>query len=112
MEQEKPKHVNALDAMVQDRQLQMMKTAVPYINPSSQGTFAFFIKFMELRRTMSVFGGGSNSLQMCSAPETAEPLAIQLLSTMLDFSTEQERENIDTLLNYVQMFSAGGGLFT
>lgn len=111
MEQEKPKHVNALDAMVQDRQLQMMKTAVPYINPSSQGTFAFFIKFMELRRTMSVFGG-SNSLQMCSAPETAEPLAIQLLSTMLDFSTEQERENIDTLLNYVQMFSAGGGLFT
>lgn len=112
MEQEKTKHVNALDALVQDRQLQMMKTAVPYINPSSRGSFAFFIKFIELQRTMSAFNSANNSMQMCSAPEASEPLAMQLLSTLLEFSTEQERENLDMMLNYVQMFSGNGELFT
>ena len=105
MEQETKKHITELDALVQDRQLQMMKTAVPYINPSSQGTLAFLIKFLELRRTVALFGQTDASLQMCALPEAAEPLAIKLLDTFLSFSTEEERETIDLLMGYIQMFS-------
>lgn len=110
MEQETKKHATELDSLVQDRQLQMIKTVIPYINPSSQGTFAFLIKFMELKRTMDLFGGANASLQMCSAPEAAEPLSVKLLATLLDFSTEEERETIDMLMNYAQMFSGNGNL--
>lgn len=110
MEQETKKHTTDLDSLVQDRQLQMMKTAIPYINPSTQGTFAFLIKFMELKRTMNLFSGANASLQMCSAPEAAEPLSVKLLATLLDFSTEEERETLDMLMNYVQMFSGNGTL--
>ena len=40
MEQDTRKHATELDSLVQDRQLQMIKTVIPYINPSSQGPFS------------------------------------------------------------------------
>ena len=112
MEQETQKNVTTLDSLVQDRQLQMMKAALPYIGNSSQKPIAFLIKFMELERTISLFNNPQTSIQMCSLPESDEPRSLQLLGALREFFTEGERETIDMLLNYMQMFSAYETLFT
>ena len=112
MEQENSKNITTLDSLIEDRQLQMMKAAIPYINNSSQKTMAFLIKYMELERTVAIFTGSENSLQMCSAPQDETAPKLQLLTAIREYCTEQEKETIDTFFNYMQMFSAYETLFT
>lgn len=112
MEQETQNNVISLDSLIQDRQLQMLKAAVPYINNPNQKTMAFLIKFMELQRTVTLFNNASPSLQMCAVPENEEPLPLQMLNALREFCTEKEQETLDMLMNYVQMFSAYETLFT
>ncbi len=112
MEQETQNNVISLDSLVQDRQLQMLKAAVPYINNSNQKTMAFLIKFMELQRTMTLFNSAGPSLQMCAVQEDEEPLPLQMLNALREFCTEKEKETLDMLMSYVQMFSAYETLFT
>lgn len=111
MDQEIPFKTTVLDTLVQDRQLQMLKTALPYMNNSSQKSIAFLIKYMELQRTVSLFNSPQASLQICSVPESEEPRPLQMLEALRDFFTEKEQETIDTLINYMQMFSACETLF-
>lgn len=110
MEQERqPTHL--IDDLVCDRQLLMLKAAIPYVNGSSQKSIALMEKFMELRRTISLFDNPEASMQICSLPETEEPLRFQMLEAIRDYCTPQERETIDMLQNYMQMFSAYETLF-
>jgi hypothetical protein len=103
MENEKQNNLTMFDELIQDRQLQMLKAAVPYIS-GNQKSMAFMIKFMELQRTISLFDTNS-TMQMCSVPESEEPRPLQMLCAMKDFCTETEQENINMLINFVQMFS-------
>ena len=112
MEQESKKNIATLDSLIEDRQLQMMKAAIPYMNGPSQKNMAFMIKFMELERTVSVFNSSPSSIQMCSVSEDETASPLQLLSALREFCTEREKETIDMLLNYLQMFSAYETLFT
>lgn len=111
MEQETQPSIIGLDSLIQDRHLQMMKAALPYFNNSSQKPIAFLIKFLELERTISIFNSPENTIQMCSVPQEETPLPLQLLGVIREFCTERERENIDMLLNYMQMFSAYETMF-
>ena len=113
MESERQEHPNNLiDDLVCDRQLLMLKAAIPYISGASQKTIDFLAKFMELRRTISLFNNPETSMQICSLPETEEPLPLQMLEAIRSYCTPQEQETIDMLQNYVQMFSAYETLFT
>ncbi|MCI8280580.1 MAG: hypothetical protein HFI76_02505 [Lachnospiraceae bacterium] len=112
MEQENQTNATTFDSLVQDRQLQMLKAAIPYINNANQKTMAFLIKFMELQRTVSIFNNPGASMQICSVSEDEEPLPLQMLNALREFCTEREQETIDMLTNYVQMFSAYETLFT
>ena len=111
MEQEILSKSTILDNLVQDRQLQMLKTALPYINASAQKNIAFLIKYMELQRTVSLFNSPQTSLQVCSVPESEEPYPLQMLEALRGFFPEKEQEYIDTLISYIQMFSACETLF-
>lgn len=108
--QEQPKSL--IDDLICDRQLLMLKAAIPYISGSSQKTIAFLEKFMELSRTISLFNNPETSMQICSLPEAEEPLPLQMLEAIRSYCTPQEQETIDMLQNYVQMFSAYETLFT
>lgn len=112
MESENDRPLTTIDDLIQDRQLQMMKAAIPYINSSRQKTMALMVKLMELQRTMSIFDSPQATLQICSVPENEEPRPLQLLSVLREFCTEKEQETIDMLVNYMQMFSAYETLFT
>ena len=97
---------------MQDRQLQMLKAAIPYMGGNSQGTVAFLIKFMELKRTMELFQTPLSMVSICSVNETDEPKISQLLTSIRPYCTRNEQENIDIICNYMQMFSSYETLFT
>ena len=41
--------------LIQDRHLEMIKAAIPYLDNSRQKNMAMLVKFMEFQRTMALF---------------------------------------------------------
>ena len=55
MKEKSTPQMTTLDQMVNDDSLQMMKAAIPYVSPNGRKTLSLLTKFMELRKTMSMF---------------------------------------------------------
>lgn len=101
-----------LDALIQDKHLQMIKSALPYLNPSRQKDMAMLVKFMELQRTMALFQNPSNNLRMCSEDSSEEERPVQMLNAIREYCSDYEKETVDNLINFVQMFSTYETLFS
>ena len=50
-----PNSFTPFDNMTQTRELQMLKTAIPYMKGDQKKQFAILIKYMELQNTIQVF---------------------------------------------------------
>ncbi|MFG6383911.1 MAG: hypothetical protein K1V96_06620 [Lachnospiraceae bacterium] len=102
--------MESIDTLIQDRHLEMMKAAIPYLNTSRQKNMAMLVKFMELQRTMALFQNSGNDLRMCSEEEREDP--VQMLNAIREYCTDREKEMIDNIISFVQMFSTYETLFT
>lgn len=102
--------MKAIDTLIQDRHLEMVKAAIPYLDNSRQKNMAMLVKFMELQRTMALFQNPENDLKMCSEEEKEDP--VQMLTAIREYCTDKEKEMIDNIINFVQMFSTYGTLFS
>lgn len=101
-----------LDTLIQDKHLQMIKSALPYLDPSRQKDMAMMVKFMELQRTMALFQDPGNNLRMCSVDSSDEERPFHMLNAIREHCSDHEKETIDNLINFVQMFSAYETLFS
>jgi hypothetical protein len=111
MDNDSIRNNTTFDDLIQDREVQMIKAAIPYIGNNSQKGMAIMVKFMELQKTMEMFENNMEAMEICSIEETDEPRHIQMLQSIRPFCTEQEQTTIDMLINYEQMFSAYGTIF-
>ncbi len=84
--------MESIDTLIQDRHLEMMKAAIPYLNTSRQKNMAMLVKFMELQRTMALFQNSGNDLRMCSEEEREDP--VQMLNAIREYCTDREKEII------------------
>lgn len=106
MEQEQCEYTpTTFDIETQSRNIQILKTIIPYIEGSRQKTFAIMVKFLELRNVASLFNEEPVSLSMCSTDDPAEK-RMQLLNDIKKFCTPAEQDSIDTMLTAFQMFSS------
>ena len=102
--------LTTFDAMTQSRQIQMMKTVVPYLKNTQKKQFAVMIRYMELFNTMSVFSKEEQVLSMCSLPEE-ENNPQSLLNSLRPFCTPKELETIDMLTNMFSMLETYETIF-
>lgn len=98
------------DSHLQNRTLQILKTAIPYIPYPSQRTVATFVKMMELARANSLFDHKEPSLQMCEGMNTSARI-LQLLDAIRPLCVESEQANIDMISNVLSMADLYGGMF-
>lgn len=103
--------MESIDTLIQDRHLEMMKAAIPYLAASRQRNMAMMVKFMELQRTMALFQNPENNLRMCSEDEGEQDAPIQMLTAIREYCTDREKDMVDNIINFVQMFSTYGTLF-
>ena len=64
-----PNSFTPFDNMTQTRELQMLKTAIPYMKGDQKKQFAVLIKYMELQNTIQVFNQEDKVMSMCSVSE-------------------------------------------
>ena len=98
------------DSHLQNRTLQILKTAIPYIPYPRQRTVATFVKMMELARANSLFDHKEPSLQMCEGMNTSARI-LQLLDVIRPLCMENEQSNIDMISNVLSMADLYGGMF-
>ncbi len=98
------------DAMTQSRQLQMLKTMVPYMKTGQQKHLAVLIKYMELQNTIQVFSKEENMISMCSIPENENHM-LAMLDDLKKFCTDKERETLDSIANIWSMLETYGTMF-
>lgn len=93
--------VTLLDLLVTDDNLQMMKAALPYVDPQGQRFLSVYAKIVELQKTMSLFQD-TGELTAMSAPENnVEPL--DMLKDLKQYADPAAQENIDNLINVMSM---------
>ena len=97
------------DSHLQDRTLQLLKTAIPYIPYPRQRAVATLVKMMELSRANSLFEHKEPSLQMCEGMNTSARI-LQMLDAIRPLCTETDQSNIDLISNVLSMADLYGGM--
>ena len=98
------------DTMTQTREIQMLKTVIPYMKSSQKKQFAILIKYMELQNTRHIFSQEEQVLSMCFLPEEENKLK-SLLNSLRPFCTPKELETIDMLTNMFSMLETYETIF-
>lgn len=96
MEQEH--YITEYDGLIQTRELQMLKSLLPFASTSSQMPLALIIQSMEFRNTLQLFQNNANVLSSCSVHNEPDKRNA-MLQTLRRFCTAKEKETIDNILN-------------
>lgn len=99
------------DTLTQTREIQMLKTVLPYIKNSQKTQFAILIKYMELQNTLRIFSHGEQALSACSLPDE-EKNPLSLLNSLRPFCTARELETVDMLSNMLSMLETYETIFS
>lgn len=95
-----------LDSMVDSKELQILKTIVPYLHESQQKNFAMAIRFIEFIKTTELFEKENTQfnqeLQACSG-ESDYDRTTNMFQAVKSLCTKREQEQIDMILNILEM---------
>lgn len=100
MEQEL--YLTEYDEHVQTRELQMLKSMLPFVNTKSQMSLAMLIQYIAFRNTMKMFQNNTDVLSAASFTNESDRRNA-MLQTMRRFCTPKERETIDNILNIINV---------
>ncbi len=94
--------VTPFDEITQTKEIQILKTMVPYLNPPQQKQIALLIQYLALKHTYTVFSKETPSILSCSIQEPNDRRT-EMLSELKKFCNNKEQETIDTILNILYM---------
>ena len=100
MEQESYK--TEYDEHIQTRELQMLKSMLPFVNNKNQMTLAMLIQYIEFQNTLKMFQTNTDVLSAASFTNESDRRNA-MLQTMRRFCTPKERETIDNILNIINV---------
>ena len=98
------------DNMTQTREIQMLKTVLPYMKEEQKKQFPILIKYMELQNTIQVFSQEEKVLSMCSVDDNENNM-LSMLNDLRKFCTEKEQETLDMLTNMFSMMETYETIF-
>lgn len=88
---------SALDQVIHNENMQIMKAAIPYLEHNTQKSLAIIIKFMELKKTFELYKDDSftniQELNMMSRPRE------DMLQTIRSVCSDQNKNLVDILIN-------------
>jgi len=88
------------DGLVQTRELQMMKSLLPFLGIKQQKPIAILIQSLQFRNAIRMFQNDENALAACSININSEAEKRNaMIQTLRNFCSPKEKETIDTILN-------------
>lgn len=96
MEQEQ--YLTEYDELVQTKELQILKSMLPFANIRTQMPLALLIQTLEFRNTVKIFQNDMHALSACSVNNESDRRTA-MIQTLRKFCSPKERETIDNILN-------------
>ena len=84
------------DDVIQTRNVQILKSVVPFLDVRSQRPAAMLIQYLELRNAYNAFSKPDHSLAACSVGESTDRRSA-ILGAIRQYCTPKEQEMIDTM---------------
>ncbi len=92
------------DSRLQSKEIQILKTALPFLAPSAQKSISMMISYFQMQKTIEFFDNPENSMQICAA-ETGYDNSIEMLQAIREISSPQEQTQLDSVLNVLQLIA-------
>ncbi|MDD6156520.1 MAG: hypothetical protein PUB52_05855 [Lachnospiraceae bacterium] len=98
------------DRKMQTKELQMIKTMLPFVEDSKKQQLHMLIMFLELQQFTRELSNSQNSL---SAQEHRSPgeIRMDMCEALKPYCNERERETIDNLLNLFSVMESYDAMF-
>jgi len=106
MKEEEGVRLTEFDYQTADPGLQMMKAAIPYMQPPQQRILSLMVRMQELRRTMDMFNGkeiAAMGLRPSGSPVSSPA---ELLQAIKPYAGPRERDMIEMFENIQIMMQA------
>lgn len=95
---------NILEQMITTHQMQLLKTALPYVNIEEQKFLSVYIKFKEFTNTFLLFQNSEQTSQLKIQSTQANPKNMtSLLADLKKACTKEEAQVIDLMQNFIQV---------
>lgn len=104
------KESNLYDERIQCSEITMLKTALPYFQPTLQKNLSFFIAALQFKKTMEYFNNPNNTMKLVAMEQHANSQT-DLLLALRNVCPKEEQEQLDQILNMLQIISAYDILF-
>ncbi|RDU22999.1 hypothetical protein [Anaerosacchariphilus polymeriproducens] len=107
MSDETNSNMTTFDSVIQTKQLQIIKAAIPYIQTTEQKFLSIYVKYLELNQTINLFNKKEDALKMCSVDSESDSpneKPIRMLNDIRNYCSDTEKETIDMILNFFNAF--------
>ncbi len=95
---------NILEQMITTHQMQLLKTALPYVNIEEQKFLSVYIKFKEFTNTFLLFQDSEQTSQLkIQATQANSKNMNSLLADLKKVCTKEETQVIDLMQNFMQI---------
>lgn len=103
MEDEGNVKMTSFDRIVQNKNLQLIKAAIPHMNSAEQKFLSVYVKVLELMNAVSLVNNPEESVKICSVEQEGEP-TLNMLNDIRCYCSETEKESIDLLINFMNAY--------
>lgn len=93
------------DEATSSRELQILKTLLPFIPISQQRQLALIIELLQMQRTLNYIDSASNLLTAQNLPEESDN-RIAMLSAVKKFCSPEDQETIDNIINILSIMES------
>lgn len=94
------------DSLISPRQLQIIKSALPYIPLGEQKVVSLLVKFQELKNTIHLYDSDpAETLGVCSSSDNINENLSEMVESIKHYCSEPEKENLDFLYNITCAFN-------
>lgn len=97
------------DSMVTNRQMQLVKAVIPYIDNRLGNYIGMFVKLQELQNSLQINSSVAVSVMNADKPGGNGQME-NLFDDIKEFLSDDERETIDTIMTMMEMMKTMGDM--
>ncbi|MEE1102280.1 MAG: hypothetical protein U0K86_12505 [Agathobacter sp.] len=101
---DKNEMITPFDEAINSRELQMLKTILPYVPLAKQRQLVLVIEMLQMQSTLNYLDSANNLLAAQDIPEETDN-RVAMLSAIKRFCTPKDQDTIDNIINVLSIMN-------
>ena len=101
---DKNEMITPFDEAINSRELQMLKTILPYVPLAKQRQLVLVVEMLQMQSTLNYLDSANNLLAAQDIPEETDN-RVAMLSAIKRFCTPKDQDTIDNIINVLSIMN-------